>query len=511
MKFSYKFANVLGSVYHKGTLEFSPDGNSVLSPVGNKVVTYDLKNNRSQGVPIEVEYNLNHICLSPNGSLLLAATERTQLYIFSMVSGVVLHRKDFKKLEQITALGFSPNGKYYVVCGGMKALVYLTPGIAFNNRQRELSPFKIHKVVKAHYDDTTCIAWSSDSRLLAIGSKDLTVKIVTVEQEKIFNIPGFISISGHSDVVTKCFFAAETSTNLDLFTLSINCQICVWKANMTVEELIAENSTDSTNEVKLLSYSKENRFNFNESLKCKNQTLKLTSADYNAKRKLLVTGFSNGAFLLHEMPEFSLVYSLELSTSGAIDSIRINSTGDWIALASGVTTGSHEGAEVGRSSQSQLVIWEWQSETFILKQSGTGAGLSNLTECVAYSPDGSFLATGNTDGKIKLWNTFTNFCFATFAEEHKGPITALEFVPNKGGKVLLSASLDGTVRAYDMNRYRNFRTLSAPSDSKPAQFTCLAVDSVGGDFVAAGSQNLFEIFLWSLQTGRLLECLTGKN
>ena len=54
-----------------------------------------------------------------------------------------------------------------------------------------------------------------------------------------------------------------------------------------------------------------------------------------------------------------------------------------------------------------------------------------------------------------------------------------------------------------MTRYRNFRTFTSP---KPAQFSCLAVDP-SGDLVAAGSQDSFDIYLWSVQTGKLLEVL----
>lgn len=53
------------------------------------------------------------------------------------------------------------------------------------------------------------------------------------------------------------------------------------------------------------------------------------------------------------------------------------------------------------------------------------------------------------------------------------------------------------------NRYRNFRTLTSP---EPAQFSSLAVD-VSGELVSAGAQDSFEIFLWSMQTGRLLEVI----
>lgn len=50
-------------------------------------------------------------------------------------------------------------------------------------------------------------------------------------------------------------------------------------------------------------------------------------------------------------------------------------------------------------------------------------------------------------------------------------------------------------------RYRNFRTFTSP---RPTQFSCVAVDA-SGEIVCAGAQDSFEIFIWSMQTGRLLE------
>jgi hypothetical protein len=42
MKFSYKFSNLCGTVYKQGNVLFTPDGNSVLSPVGNRISIFDL-------------------------------------------------------------------------------------------------------------------------------------------------------------------------------------------------------------------------------------------------------------------------------------------------------------------------------------------------------------------------------------------------------------------------------------------------------------------------------------
>ncbi len=108
----------------------------------------------------------------------------------------------------------------------------------------------------------------------------------------------------------------------------------------------------------------------------------LTSAAYMPSTKLLVTGYSHGAFLLHEMPEVNLIHSLKISNQH-ISSIAINPTGDWIAL--------------GCADMGQLLVWEWQSETYVMKQQGHFDTMS----AVAYSPDGSYLATGGRDSKVK--------------------------------------------------------------------------------------------------------------
>ncbi|KAJ8297869.1 hypothetical protein KUTeg_024400 [Tegillarca granosa] len=185
------------------------------------------------------------------------------------------------------------------------------------------------------------------------------------------------------------------------------------------------------------------------------------------------------------MPDFNLIHSLSISDQ-VIASVAFNNTGDWIALAC--------------SGLGQLLVWEWQSETYVLKQQGH----FNNMNCLCYSPDGQYIVTGGDDGKVKVWNTSSGFCFVTF-NEHMGGITGVAFTQN--GQVVLSSSLDGTIRAFDLNRYRNFRTFTSP---RPVQFSCITVDH-SGEVVCAGGRDTFEIFVWSMQTGRLLEVLSGHE
>lgn len=50
------------------------------------------------------------------------------------------------------------------------------------------------------------------------------------------------------------------------------------------------------------------------------------------------------------------------------------------------------------SGLGQLLVWEWQSESYVLKQQGHFNSMVSL----AYSPDGQYIVTGGDDGKVGL-------------------------------------------------------------------------------------------------------------
>ena len=213
---------------------------------------------------------------------------------------------------------------------------------------------------------------------------------------------------------------------------------------------------------------------------------KVVSSTFHAPSNLLIVGFSNGVFGLWEMPSFTNVHTLSVSQE-KINSVAVNPSGEWLAF--------------GASKLGQLLVWEWQSESYVLKQQGHYFDMNTLS----YSADGQQVATGGDDGKVKIWNAASGFCFVTF-EEHSSSISAVEFA--KQGQVIFSASLDGTVRAFDLVRYRNFRTFTTPS---PVQFNSLAVDPSGEIVCAGGTGDGFEIYMWSTQTGKLIDVLGGHE
>ncbi|KAK2581778.1 hypothetical protein KPH14_002256 [Odynerus spinipes] len=525
MKFAYKFSNLLGTVYRKGDLIFSPDGSSVISPVGNRISIFDLKNNKSMTLPVESKYNYTAIDISPNGCLLIAINEEGEAHIISMLSKMVIHKYRFKR--RIRCVKFSPDGKHFAVCKENNVFIFNAPGL----QSGEYNPFIMERIFHGAVDETTFIDWSFDSKLLAVGSKDATTKLYSLQKWANFK---FITLGCHSDMIVSCFFEKNS---YDISTISRNGQLCVWECTIDPDDLVEwepptkkvkntdsddeddidpekaiektekqkknlerklvqlqltpreeveeEESTEKDSKVKKLRYKKIARHYLADEVCKQTKNAVLTTAAYHKDTHILVVGFSNGSFYLYEMPEVNMIHSLSISTNG-ISSISLNCTGDWIALGS-----SHMG---------QLLVWEWQSETYAMKQQGHSNNMNSL----AYSPDGQYIVTGGDDGKVKLWNTMSGFCSVTF-QEHSSSITGVLFSHNR--KFIISASLDGTVRAYDLTRYRNFRTFTSP---RPVQFSCVAIDS-SDEFVAAGGQDFFDIYLWSMKLGTLLEILGGHE
>eukprot|EP01126_Amoeba_proteus_P062326 TRINITY_DN8456_c0_g1_i4.p1 TRINITY_DN8456_c0_g1~~TRINITY_DN8456_c0_g1_i4.p1 ORF type:complete len:737 (-),score=150.98 TRINITY_DN8456_c0_g1_i4:285-2495(-) len=334
---------------------------------------------------------------------------------------------------------------------------------------KEFSPFVLLGGYSSHSDRITCLDWSSDSKYILTGSRDCTVKLHSIFPRKKpprqFDSMGYpmgrhpFTMSGHRDVVMLCTFNKDQTR---IYTVSKKGVLLVWK-------LVGD---------------EEKHWVFHEKHYFDKQS-PVSALKFHKQSGLLVVGFSKGFFGLWELPTFTEIQMLSMS-SHKIKSVAINPTGEWLAF--------------GVPEFGQLLVWEWQSERYVFKQQGHLQEMS----CLAYGPNGRYLATGGRDSKVKIWKTDDGFCFVTFTE-HSGPITGITFGGAK--QVVLSSSLDGTVRAFDLIRYRNFRIFTSPT---PRQFSCVALDS-SGEIVAAGCMDTFEIYIWDMQTGRLLDILQGHE
>ncbi|CCK72039.1 snoRNA-binding rRNA-processing protein PWP2 KNAG_0I02540 [Huiozyma naganishii CBS 8797] len=469
MKADFKFSNFLGTVYRQGNILFSHDGQKLLSPVGNRVSVFDLVNNKS--FTFEYEHRKNIACFDLNrqGTLLLSIDDDGRAILVNYKSRNVLHHFNFK--DKCSQIKFSPDGKLFAVASGRFLQIWKTPDAT---QDRQFAPFVRYRVHAGHFQDLISLTWSKDSRFLLSTSKDLTAKIWSIDSEE--KDLASTTFAGHRDYVVGAFFSADQEK---IYTVSKDGALFTWEYTPRPEDVEAAEENDE--EVDISKYNwritSKNYFYANQA--------KVKCVTFHCNSNMLVVGFTNGEFRLYELPHFTLIQQLSMGQN-PVNTVTVNSTGEWLAF--------------GSSKLGQLLVYEWQSESYILKQQGHFDSTNSLT----YSPDGSRVVTAAEDGKIKVWDVVSGFCLATL-DEHTAAVTQVQFA--KKGQVLFSASLDGTVKAWDLIRYRNFRVFTA---AERIQFNSLAVDP-SGEVVCAGSMDNFDIHVWSVQTGQLLDSLSGHE
>ena len=428
-------------------------------------------NNTSHTLPAAHRTNIARIALHPRGHLLLSIDQEGHAILTHFQRRVVLYHFSLK--SAVHALAFSPCGRYFVVGIGRKIEVWRTPstpGEMDGDGQDglEFAPFVRHRQYAGHHDKIQNISWSSDSRFFISASHDLTARIWSVDPEEDF-VPTVLS-AGHRTAVYAAWFSSDQEI---IYTVSQDGALFEWRYEPAWDPAEREEDVEF--------WQIQGRHYFHQT----RDGTQLTTAAFHAASNLLVTGFSNGLFMIHELPTFSEIHKLSVAAN-TISTVAISPDASWLAFASGPL--------------GQLLVWEWQSESYILKQQGHFDNLNALT----YSPSGDRVITASDDGKVKVWDPASGFCIVTFTE-HTSSVTACEFA--RRGNVLFTASLDGSVRAFDLLRYRCFRTFTAP---KRLSFSSLAVDP-SGEVVAAGSLDDFDIHVWSVQTGQLLDRLSGHE
>ncbi|KAJ2191814.1 U3 snoRNP protein, partial [Coemansia sp. RSA 530] len=214
MKTDFKFSNLCGTVYRKGNVVFTPDGNSIISPVGNRVTVFDLVNNKSETLPFENKRDIRRLALSPNGNLLLSVDELGQTLLVNFRKRTVLHYFNLK--DKVRDIVFSPDGRYFAAALGRNVQVWHSPGYV-----REFAPFVLHRTYAAHYDDVTSVSWSPDSRFFVTAGKDMVAKVFSVDP-----IEGFVpaTLTGHRHAVVSAWFARDMRA---VYTVSADGAVCV--------------------------------------------------------------------------------------------------------------------------------------------------------------------------------------------------------------------------------------------------------------------------------------------
>ncbi|MFY0572554.1 pentapeptide repeat-containing protein [Archangium lansingense] len=163
--------------------------------------------------------------------------------------------------------------------------------------------------------------------------------------------------------------------------------------------------------------------------------------------------------------------------------VAFHRSGEWVA------TGYSDGS---------VRLWDVRTGSELHRLQGH----SSYVMSVALSPDGKWLASGSFDRTVRLWDVSTGSELCRL-QGHSSYVMSVALSPD--GKWLASGSFDRTVRLWDVSTGSELRRLQGHSDS--VRSVALSPD---GKWLASGSDDR-TVRLWDVSTGSELRCLQGHS
>ncbi len=425
----------------------------------------------------------------------------TQYYFFSKGSDIIGLTVDGGKHKgsQLLASGSSngiicfwelPSGKYsrQLKQEGLRCLALNSSGqiLALGSEDKNIYLLQMNKrervaiALEGHIGEVLSVAWSPDSKLLASGGMDKTVRLwdgSTYQQ--------LITLQGHTDAV-NC--VAWSPDGMLLVSGSRNETLRLWGR-----------SIDST-------YQQLATFQgFRIYVRC---------AVWSVDGKLLILG-SGKTVRLWDEPTRQQLATLEehardvdcvawspdgkLLVSGSWKTVHLwdGSTYQQLATLGGYTNPvysvawSADGGLLASGSWRTVHLWDRSAAH---PQLVTLPGHTSIVTCVAWSVDGKLLASGSGDNTVRLWNGLTHQYLVTLSG-HTRTVSSIAWSADR--KLLASGSWDNTVRLWDSSTNRQqLPTLQGHTDV----VNCVAW-SADGKLLASGSWDN-TVRLWDSSTNR---------
>jgi WD40 repeat protein len=149
-------------------------------------------------------------------------------------------------------------------------------------------------------------------------------------------------------------------------------------------------------------------------------------------------------------------------------------------------------------TEGKILLWNVETgQQRLIFQGKTGS-----VKTLSFSPDGELLASGSEDKTVRIWKVSTGECLHRCGG-HYGTIYCVNFSPD--GRLLVSGSEDQTVKIWQVQTGHCLQTFHEHTDTVKT-----VIFSSDGEMIASSSENQ-SIKLWQVETGNCVQTFLGDS
>ena len=420
-------------------IAFAPDGPTLAvtdSPHG--IDFWDVRSGEFQQTLTTSNRN-RLLVFSPDGKRL--ATTGTAPTLYDLGSNGVGRKLEMHTPRDTWCVSFSPDNSTFATVSSDQTL-----------RLTDADTLQVKQTLRGHEHEVWCVAFSPDGKLLATGGKDQKVMLWSgTSHHTGTNLPNQREF--------RPFFSPDGARLVTLGTGGSSLSSMMWnlKDGSLMDIPGRQMLGFSADGTKLVRWGTDGRSLEFLSPESTNVT-KVALEGFDEKSKGVEHGgFSPDWKMLFATDELGRVLVWEVATGKVLQRFQ----GPSPPISAGVISRQH--LALGAQQENVLRLYDLGSgREFQLKgHKGRARGL-------AFSPDGTMLASGSVDGTIRLWDTATGAAVATLPG-HMEETSDVAFSPD--GRTLASVNMRLSVRLWHIATRRALATWDFPKVGEKVRFS----------------------------------------